>query len=242
MLDSGRNLTHQLTHQLGAAIIQGSYAVDKSFPTEAELSQQFSISRSVTREAVKMLTAKGLLASRPRQGIRVMPSTQWNMFDPDVLSWTLNARPSLDLLREFTQLRLAIEPEAARLACGNNHDVTKMKAIGDALERMRKADLGQDDPLNADIEFHTAILAASNNRFFLQLRQFIQVALRVSIASTNQLKGVFTANYEDHKKIYDEIIAGQPEAAAESVKYLLNEAMQLINRSLDQAPKMDKPE
>jgi len=171
-----------------------------------------------------------------------MPSTQWNMFDPDVLAWTLNARPSLDLLREFTQLRLAIEPEAARLASSNNSDKPKMKAIGDALERMRKADLGQDDPLNADIEFHTAILAASNNRFFLQLRQFIQVALRVSIASTNQLKGVFTASYEDHKKIYDEIIAGDPEAAAESVKYLLNEAMQLINRSLDRAPEADKLE
>src|SRR6187402_2345818 len=134
MLDSGRNLTHQLTHQLGSAIIQGSYAIDKSFPTEAELSHQFNISRSVTREAVKMLTAKGLLASRPRQGIRVMPSAQWNMFDPDVLAWTLHARPSLDLLREFTQLRIAIEPEAARLAADNRHDKPKMKAIGDALE------------------------------------------------------------------------------------------------------------
>lgn len=234
MLDSGRNLTHQLTHQIGAAIIQGSYAVDKSFPTEAELSQQFNISRSVTREAVKMLTAKGLLASRPRQGIRVMPSTQWNMFDPDVLAWTLHARPSLDLLREFTQLRIAIEPEAARLAAGNQ-DKASIKAIGDALERMRKAGLGHDDPLSADIEFHTAILAASNNRFFLQLRQFIQVALRVSIASTNQLKGVFSANYEDHKKIYDAILAGNSDGAGESVKYLLKKVMELIDVSLEKA-------
>jgi DNA-binding FadR family transcriptional regulator len=236
MLDTGRNLTHQLTHQLGSAIIQGSYAVDKSFPTEAELSQQFNISRSVTREAVKMLTAKGLLASRPRQGIRVMPSAYWNMFDPDVLAWTLNARPSLDLLREFTQLRMAIEPEAARLAAQNCQDKAKIKVIADALERMRKADVGQDDPLTADIEFHTSILAASNNRFFLQLRQFIHVALRVSIASTNQLKGVFNASYEDHKKIYDEIAAGNEDAAAEAVKYLLSEVMQLINLSLVKAP------
>ncbi len=236
MMDSGRNLTHQLTHQLGAAIIQGSYAIDKSFPTEAELSQQFNISRSVTREAVKMLTAKGLLASRPRQGIRVMPSASWNMFDPDVLAWTLNARPSLDLLREFTQLRIAIEPEAARLAAENNSDTSAIHAIGVALERMRKADEGLDDPLMADIEFHTAILAASNNRFFLQLRQFIHVALRVSIASTNQLKGVFTASYEDHKKIYDEIVAGNGGAASDNVKCLLTEVMQLINFSLVKSP------
>jgi DNA-binding FadR family transcriptional regulator len=232
MLDTGRNLTHQLTHQLGAAIVQGQYAIDKSFPTEAELSQQFNISRSVTREAVKMLTAKGLIASRPRQGIRVMPSSHWNMFDADVLSWTLNARPSLELLREFTQLRMAIEPEAAVLATENNQDKTRIKAIGDALARMKRADEGLDDPLAADIDFHCAILAASNNRFFFQLREFIQVALRVSIASTNQLKGVLTADYDDHKRIYDAICAGDHEEASRATKVLLQEVMQLINVSL----------
>lgn len=232
MLDTGRNLTHQLTHQLGAAIVQGQYAIEKSFPTEAELSQQFNISRSVTREAVKMLTAKGLIASRPRQGIRVMPSAHWNMFDADVLGWTLNARPSLELLREFTQLRMAIEPEAAVLAAENNQDRAKIKAIGDALARMKRADEGHDDPLAADIEFHCAILAASNNRFFFQLRDFIQVALRVSIASTNQLKGVLTADYDDHKRIYDAICAGDQEGASKTVKILLQEVMQLINLSL----------
>jgi DNA-binding FadR family transcriptional regulator len=233
MQDTGRNLTHQLTHQLGAAIVQGQYAIDKPFPTEAELSTQFNISRSVTREAVKMLTAKGLIASRPRQGIRVMPGSQWNMFDADVLSWTLHARPSLGLLREFTQLRMAIEPEAAALAAQNNHDKKAIEPIAQALQRMKQADEGKDDPLTADIAFHCAILAASNNRFFFQLREFIQVALRVSIASTNQLKGVFAADYDDHKRIYDAIVAGDPDAASQAVKNLLMEVMQLIDLSLE---------
>jgi DNA-binding FadR family transcriptional regulator len=233
MQDTGRNLTHQLAHQLGAAIVQGQYAIDKPFPTEAELSSQFNISRSVTREAVKMLTAKGLIASRPRQGIRVMPGSQWNMFDADVLSWTLRARPSLGLLREFTQLRMAIEPEAASLAAQNHQDKKAIGMIGQALERMKLADQGQDDPLAADIEFHCAILAASNNRFFFQLREFIQVALRVSIASTNQLKGVLTADYDDHKRIYDAIAAGDSNAATVAVRSLLAEVMQLIDLSLD---------
>jgi DNA-binding FadR family transcriptional regulator len=233
MQDTGRNLTHQLTHQLGAAIVQGQYAIDKPFPTEAELSSQFNISRSVTREAVKMLTAKGLIASRPRQGIRVMPGSQWNMFDADVLSWTLHARPSLGLLREFTQLRMAIEPEAASLAAQNNKDKKAIELIAQALERMKQADLGKDDPLAADIEFHCAILAASKNRFFFQLREFIQVALRVSIASTNQLKGVLTADYDDHKRIYDAIVMGDTNAATIAVKSLLAEVMQLIDLSLE---------
>lgn len=236
MHDNGRNLTYQLTHQLGAAIVEGQYAIDKGFPTEAELSLQFNISRSVTREAVKMLTAKGLIASRPRQGIRVLPSSQWNMFDADVLAWTLNARPSLELLKEFTQLRMAIEPEAAALAAANYHDAANIQIIADALARMKKAEAGNDDSLAADIEFHCAILGASNNRFFLQLREFIQVALRVSIASTNQLKGVLSASYADHEKIYTAIIAGDGEGAAIAMKALLVEALALINHSLVTSP------
>jgi DNA-binding FadR family transcriptional regulator len=97
---------------------------------------------------------------------------------------------------------------------------------------MKRADEGLDDPLSADIEFHCAILAAGNNRFFFQLREFIQVALRVSIASTNQLKGVLTADYDDHKRIYDAICAGDQEGASKAVKTLLQEVMQLINVSL----------
>lgn len=232
MLDSGRNLTHQLTHQLGAAIVQGQYAIDKSFPTEAELSQQFNISRSVTREAVKMLTAKGLIASRPRQGIRVMHSSHWNMFDADVLGWTLHARPSLDLLREFTQLRLAIEPEAASLAAQNNSKVSEIRTISDALLRIKKATEGCDDMLAANIDFHCAILSASSNRFFFQLREFIQVAMRVSIATTHQLKGELVTNYEDHKRIYDAIASGNSNAAASSMKALLIGVMDIVNLSL----------
>src|SRR5690625_7956992 len=74
-LDGGRNLTHQVTYNLGAAIVRGDYGLNEHFPTEAELCEQFDISRSVIREAVKMLTAKGLISSRPRQGIRVQPNS-----------------------------------------------------------------------------------------------------------------------------------------------------------------------
>ena len=233
IFDRSSNLSQGMVQALGRSIVCGEYERTASFPSEAELCEQFGVSRSAVREAVKMLTAKGLIASRPRQGIRVMPSSHWNMFDADVLAWTLNARPSLQLLKEFAQLRMAIEPEAAVLAAENYQDKESIKAIGDALTRMKLGEEGKDDPLAADIDFHCAILAASNNRFFYQLREFIQVALRVSIASTNQLKGVLNANYEDHKKIYDAIRNGEAEEAKIAVKTLLIEAQQLINKSLE---------
>lgn len=233
MFDSCRNLTYALTHQIGAAIIRGSYSIDKIFPTEAELSLEFNISRSVTREAIKMLTAKGLLASRPRRGISVMPVEYWNMFDPDVLTWTLNAQPALDLLREFMQLRIAIEPEAARLAAENSNDKVKMDAIEDALKKMEYSSkfFNLNEFLVADIEFHIAILSASNNAYFLQMRQFIQIALRANIANANHPIGSAIANYHSNKKIFDEINAGNGCAAAGLVRKFLNALMIIINES-----------
>lgn len=230
-LDGNRNLTHQVTHDLGLAIVQGKYQIGEAFPTEAEMCVQYDISRSVIREAVKMLTAKGLISSRPRQGIRVLPSTQWNIFDPDVLGWTLSGRPSLQLLREFTELRGGIEPAASALAA-RRQDRPAIAGIEQALARLKLADRGEDDPLEADIAFHTAILIASNNRFYIQLRSSIQAALRVSIACTNQIKGVQSASYDDHKRVYDAIEQGDAKAAEAHMGALLSEALELIQASI----------
>ncbi|MGZ8358968.1 MAG: FadR/GntR family transcriptional regulator, partial [Allosphingosinicella sp.] len=113
----GHNLTYAMLDALGRGIVTGQYD-ERRFPTEAELARCHDVSRSVTREAVKMLTAKGLLTARPRKGTSVQPSAQWNLFDPDVLRWMLERKFSLELLRQFSELRLAIEPAAAALAAG----------------------------------------------------------------------------------------------------------------------------
>src|ERR1700726_1275276 len=112
----GQNLTHSTANSLGAAIVPGVYSADNPMPIEAELCRQYGASRSVVREAVKMLNAKGLLGSRPRLGTWVQPETNWNLLDPDVLGWLLERKFSAPLLIEFTELRLAVEPGAAALA------------------------------------------------------------------------------------------------------------------------------
>ncbi|MEJ2416657.1 MAG: FadR/GntR family transcriptional regulator [Exilibacterium sp.] len=228
---TNHNLTQQMTHDLGIAIIQGAFRPEQGLPSEAELCEQFNVSRSATREAVKMLTAKGLLSSRPRQGIRVLPENLWNVFDPDVLRWILNSRPSLELLREFTQMRLAIEPEAAALAA-QSPDKSVWVPIAKAVERMRDAEQGLDDPLESDIDFHTSILLASHNRFMIQLRNFTETALRVSIRYTNRLKGVGVADVEDHAKIYEAIRKQRPKAAQNATRSVLSEAATLIEQAL----------
>src|SRR5690625_3148000 len=124
------------------------------------------MSRSGIREAVNMLTANGLISSRPRQGIRVQPNSNWHMFDVDVLQWTLSGRPSLPLLREFTELRIGIEPEAAILAARKQNTVNSAR-IHDAIGRMEADERGKDDDMEEDIAFHTALLVACENRIFI---------------------------------------------------------------------------
>ena len=224
------NLTRRVVEALGQAIVTGTWDAAGAFPIEAELCARFGVSRSVVREAVKMLTAKGLLSARPRRGTVVEPEPHWNLLDPDVLRWLLERAPSPALLAEFTQMRLGIEPQAAALAAqAVCHGQTGgLLPIREALARMQAAGAGQDDPLASDIAFHVAILHASGNRFLVQLRELVDTALRISIRMTNARKGVALASVDDHARVLHAIEAGDPVAAAAAMRALLGEALDLI--------------
>ena len=221
------NLTRRLVDTLGVAIVTGVYGPERPFPTEAQLCIELQASRSVLREAVKMLTAKGLLSARPRRGTIVEPESQWNLLDPDVLRWTLERKFSPELLAELTQMRLAIEPRAAMMAA-HRADAAALQVIELALERMRAAEKGQDDPLESDIAFHVAVLSAGGNRLYAQLRDLVATALRFSIPVTNRAKGVALANLADHRRVYTAIVAGDGVRAFRAMESLLSEVMQLI--------------
>jgi DNA-binding FadR family transcriptional regulator len=223
----GQNLTYSIVHDLGIAIVTGTYSKQNPFPVEAELCKQYGASRSVLREAVKMLTAKGLLGARPRQGTWVEPEGKWNLLDPDILGWLLERKFSPALLIEFSEIRLSVEPGAAALAARAAGPAEKA-AIRSAIERMQAAERGDDDPLESDIAFHVAVLRASMNRFYAQLTELTATALRFSIRTTNRYKGVRLASVADHKKVADAILAGKPAVAAEAMRKLIQEALDLI--------------
>jgi DNA-binding FadR family transcriptional regulator len=223
----GQNLTYSIVHDLGTAIVVGKYNAKNPFPVEAELCGQYKASRSVVREAVKMLTAKGLLGARPRQGTWVQPEDNWNLLDTDVLAWLLERKFSIELLIEFTQIRLAVEPGAAALAAEVGTPAAK-EEVRVALARMFAAERGEDDALESDIAFHVAVLRASGNRFYAQLRELSATALRFSIRISNQYKGVRLASVADHKRIADAITAGNAKAAAEGTRKLIQEVLDLI--------------
>ncbi|MBD8678446.1 FadR/GntR family transcriptional regulator [Sphingomonas sp. CFBP 13720] len=223
---TGRNLTQATLDILGRAIVTGEYDT-RPFPTEADIARVHGISRSVTREAVKMLTAKGLVSARPRKGTVVRPAATWNLLDPDVLHWMLDRQFSVELLRHFNQLRVAIEPEAAALAARFADDDDHAR-IAAGLARMAAAERGEDDPLDADIAFHVAVLLAAKNPFYAQFRDMVSTALRTSIRFTNTIVGR-SASVEQHAAVADAIARGDDDAARIAMRAIIGDVLGLID-------------
>jgi DNA-binding FadR family transcriptional regulator len=225
---ASRYLTGAVVERIGGQIVRGDVPAGGSLPIEAELARQHDTSRTVIREAVKMLTAKGLVGSRPRRGTYVEPEARWNILDPDVLRWMLQRRFSFALMRDFLVAREGIEPRAAA-AAAIRQDRKAIAEIAARLDDMREAERGRMDSLEADIAFHIAILHASGNRFFVQFSHVIETALRFSIRLTNAVKGVRMASVADHERIYLAIARGDAHGAEQAAQDLLTEAIRLLD-------------
>jgi DNA-binding FadR family transcriptional regulator len=226
------NFTRHIVDSLGKAIATGIHPAGKPLKAESELCQDFDASRTVLREAVKMLTAKGMLDARPRRGTIVLLESQWNLSDPDILNWLLQRKGSLLIISEFIDMRLAIEPMACRLAAEKINEKNS-RILLDAISRMKAAAKGEDDLLDADIAFHLGILEASDNRFFWNMRHTIEVALRFSIRINNRNTDAAQFIVDEHQSILDFILQGDAQAAEEAMRELLIKAKMLLSNELE---------
>lgn len=172
----GRNLTFGMAENLGRSIVRGTYGA-AAFLNEEQLAREYGVSRSVTREAVKMLAAKGLLSGRPRQGLSVLPSSSWSLLDRDVLRWVFSDAFPPTLLIQFHELRLSIEPMAAALAATNSSPLARLQieAAKSALVSSRSGGV-----FEARILLHGTILRGSGNPLFVQFAGAVQTALQSS--------------------------------------------------------------
>jgi DNA-binding FadR family transcriptional regulator len=218
-------LTRQLLDALGREIVVGTYN-SKHFPTEAEISEMYDTSRSITREATKMLAAKGMLSARRRSGIVVQPERNWSMLDADVLRWIMERKLTPGLLRAFSEMRLGIEPAAAMLAA-RNANPTAITEIERGLQRMIAAERGEDDSLASDVAFHVAILDATENPFYVQLHELVHTALSFSIRFTNRIGG-HTASIPAHRTVFNAIKSGDATGAHAAMSGIIEDALKLI--------------
>jgi DNA-binding FadR family transcriptional regulator len=166
---------------LGVAILAGEYSVGSILPTEAELMARFGVSRTVLREVLKTLAAKGLVQSKTKVGTRVLPSETWNMFDADVLAWRLEKGIDRSLLISLFEIREALEPAAAALAAVRRspQQLARLRAIA---ADMFRPDHTTESFAEADLRLHLEIAAASGNPFMRSIGAIIDAALTAAFA------------------------------------------------------------
>jgi len=198
---------------LGERIASGEFQAGRPLPVESELAAMLDVGRSVLREAIKVLSSKGMVSARPRHGTVVKPRRQWNLFDQDVLHWVLRpGKVDPKLVEDILVARRIIEPEAARLAARHSTLEDKAAILG-ACAAMRAAVGDPEAAVRADISFHTAILGATHNAILLAFSPALSAMLSAFFQISIQNPDVFPGNLPAHERVAHAIAAGDVEAA-----------------------------
>jgi DNA-binding FadR family transcriptional regulator len=216
---SGRNLHGQVVHELGRRIVGGTCPPGQALPNEEDLCRELGVSRTALRESVKVLAAKGLVESRPRIGTRVRANEDWNLLDPDVLAWRCATVPDADFVLQLNEMREIIEPASAALAA-RHRSAAQLREIEAAYAAMAAArDI--DDWVGADVEFHTAILIATNNPLLRPLAAMIRSALESLLGVSARKAADFKVALPEHEAVLDAIRARDAGAAHDRMAGLL---------------------
>jgi GntR family galactonate operon transcriptional repressor len=210
----------QIVHTIGRQIVNGDIGPGELLPVETGL----RASRTVLREVIKVLAAKGLVESRPRTGTRVRPRKAWNLLDPDVLAWHQGGANSRAFLGQLSEVRLIVEPAAAELAA-RRADESELQAIDEAYRDMEAALHGSTEDYEAfdqaDMRFHQAIVGACGNDLLRQMGQSVFSALLVSFQATSRLPGRAKASLPQHRVILEAVREGQAWRARAAMRLLV---------------------
>lgn len=217
---SRRSLHGRVAHDLGARIAGGDYAPGSVLPNETALGASFGVSRTVLREAVKVLAAKGLVEARPKIGTRVRPRDHWNMLDPDVLAWQCAGAGLPVIAEDLLEIRRVVEPHAAGLAAGRATDA-EILGIAAAYADMACAP-DAETSVEPDVRFHLAIMEATHNAFLRPLGALIRTALRASFRLSKSSPGAHERSLPGHAAVLDAIRNRDPEAARGAMRDLLD--------------------
>nr|WP_202535564.1 FCD domain-containing protein [Streptomyces sp. SID4919] len=217
----GRGLHGQLVQQLGQMIVSGDLGADRPLVPE-EIGQRFEVSRTVVRESLRVLEAKGLVSARPNVGTRVRPVSDWNLLDPDIIEWRAFGPQRDDQRRELSELRWTIEPLAARLAAGHGREDVQQR-LTDMVEIMGHA-LGQADTITfgrADAEFHALLIQLAGNRMLEHLSGIVSSALHVSGGPVTGCDRPHEHSLAHHARIAEALAQGDAAAAEAAMRQLL---------------------
>lgn len=225
---SGSSVHASVASEIGLRIVRGDYPPGTILPNEAKWTEIFDVSRSAVREAIKMLMAKSLLASRPKIGSWVEPKEHWNLLDRDVLSWYAASPDREGFLRTVQEFRHIIEPEATALAAEHRTE-EQMDEISQALRDMGNA-ASLQQRTEADTRFHVAILRASGNDLLVPLGVLIESALNHLFVHVTREDSSLQRAQKLHENIEKCIRLQRPNSARNAVRKLLANTDEIIAR------------
>lgn len=219
----------RLLASLGPAITAGEYPPGTVLRTD-ELAERYEVSRTVAREAVRVLESMHLVESRRRVGVRIRPAEEWNVFDPQVITWRLEGADRSRQLRSLTVLRSAVEPAAARLAAQQAGPEECAQLTEEALG-MVATSRGQqlENYLVHDITFHRVLLRASGNEMFARLGDVVAAIL----AGRTEHEVMFSDPRQEavtmHVQVAEAIREGDGARAEDVMRTITVDAMQELD-------------
>jgi DNA-binding FadR family transcriptional regulator len=233
-------LTQQIAQELGQRIVRGEYGPGDALPGEADLSAGLEVSRTVVREALKVLGAKGLIRSRPRVGPVVQPRRSWERLDSDILAWSLHGEQLKVFLDQLTEVRRIVEPDAARLAA-TRATSAELEHISTAFSAMEAAIANPAAFLEHDLAFHGAIIEAAHNDLLVGLLVTLRNGLAASrVVSTGALRQDTPATAQAratalalHRTVLDALRARDGQRAHDAMVHLLGAVHTAIELMLD---------
>jgi DNA-binding FadR family transcriptional regulator len=218
-IPSARNLHGHVTQELGVRIVSGELRPGDALPREETLAEQMSVSRTALREAMRVLSAKGLVEARPKVGTRVREERYWQQLDADVLAWRCATMPPADFVQKLVEMREIFEPAAAALAA-RRCDGEQFERIETAYKSM-EASRNSDEWAEADLAFHEAVLIATNNELMISLFSVVETALGSYFVLSARKSSDFKYSLPYHRKVYEAIRRRQPEVARRAMQQMI---------------------
>lgn len=210
-----RSLHSHVVRELGTRIVVGDLQPGDVLPREETLAETMEVSRTALREALKVLSAKGLIEARPKIGTRVRPMDAWNLLDADVLSWRCASMPTDDFVEKLVEMREIIEPAAAASAAKRRSEA-QLAEMRKAYDRMASA-ADSDAWSEADLLFHQTILKATGNELMISLFSVVENALRMFFVLSAKNAGNFAYSLPHHLQVLEAIARQQPEVARQAM-------------------------
>ncbi len=226
-----QNLPEQVAREIGLSILRHEFKPGDVLLSEPELSLQFNVSRTVLREALKVLGKKGLIEARPKIGTRVRPREDWNLLDADVIDWQYEIGPDKTYLEAICEVRLMFEPMMARFAAARATD-EEIESIVQYCQRMQDGIESAEEYIANDLCFHAALCAAAHNELLQNIMATLTSSLRISRLVTSHLPGANQAAMPAHWAVTRAVRKRDEPAAEEAMRKLVIATTADIHRML----------